>query len=496
VRSIRKQKRIAFAHIGDGTTYDSIQAVLTPDQATNISNGTYVDLTGKWQKSLGKIQSHELVVEAVNETGLANAEQNPIQKKAQGDDTLRRIPHLRIRTKHQNLIVRTRAWLMRSTADYFENAGIEPVVQVQPPLITSSDCEGAGEVFSVAPQNHIAEAIKNASEAPKDGRPALQATGLEEFFGGPKYLTVSSQLHLEAYAAELGDVWTLSPTFRAEESDTSRHLAEFYMLEAEYRGATELKTIINRAERLIRHVTQQLVDSHLADEHAAAFRMKGDPDSPFRADRNSPSERWNRLLAPKPWQHTTYTDAIAALQATNNPPTWHTGLSHEHERWLVENVANNAPLVITHYPAAHKPFYMLPSAQTPQSSTATPAPGPTVENFDILLPFGAAEVCGGSLREHDLENLIAAMRAKGLLTPHNGTEQQQQQQQQSEDSYPFLRENETLGSLRWYTDLRRFGSSPHGGFGIGWDRLLAYLCGVPNVRDVVGFPRAWGLADC
>jgi asparaginyl-tRNA synthetase len=491
IRSIRKQKRVAFAHVGDGTSYSSIQAVLTPDQATRITTGTYVDLTGRWQKSPGGGQSHELVVEAINATGLANAEDNPIQKKAQAEDTLRRIPHLRIRTKHQNLVARTRAWLMRSTAEYFENVGGEPVVQVQPPLITSSDCEGAGEVFSMAPQSHIHEAISNASKTPKVDQPPRQDGGLEEFFGGPKYLTVSSQLHLEAYAAELGDVWALSPTFRAEESDTSRHLAEFYMLEAEYRGVSELNTVIDHAEQLIRHVAQQLVKSRLAEEHIEhhAYRMENDRDPLLPADRATPMERWERLLAPAPWQRITYSAAIDALQSTANPPSWHSGLSHDHERWLVEHIAKNKPLVITHYPAAQKPFYMLPSSQDQQTTASQP--GRTVQNFDILLPFGAAEVCGGSLREHDLESLIAAMRAKGLLT-----QKRESAAQQLEDRYPFLRENESLGSLRWYADLRRFGSSPHGGFGIGWDRLLAYLCGVNNVRDVVGFPRAWGLADC
>ena len=381
---------------------------------------------------------------------------------------------------------------MRSAGDFFEHrlGDGRQAVQVHPPLITSSDCEGAGEVFTISPRSEKALPTTNGGAYGNGAEKEKQKL----FFREPKYLTVSSQLHLEAWAAELGDVWALSPTFRAEESDTSRHLAEFYMLEGEFRQATSVEQIAQLAENLIRHLTTTLhshrTGKELLDLYADRRHRPADQDSPDL------EQRWKRLLPTQPSYLTvTYTDAISELSSAYSAnastfeisPSWASGFSLEHERWIVQHIGKGLPTIVTHYPKAQKPFYMLPSS----ASSVPPAAsgngeGETVACFDILLPFGYAEVCGGSLREHRLPNLIDSMREKGLLKTDA----------EGKSDYPGLREGESLGSLEWYADLRRFGSSPHGGFGLGFDRLLAYLTGASSVRDVVGFPRWWGRADC
>lgn len=489
VRSIRKHKKVAFAHIADGSTYQPMQAIFKPEDARDIQNGTYVELRGIWRESIGRGQSHEVHVEQVLCIGHSNPEESPIQKKSQTVDHLRNYPHLRLRTPLYSMIARVRNQAVGGVHDFYSGSSspADEAVFVQPPLITSSDCEGAGEVFTVTPKHGFVSELKDEQS--------------EEayYFRTPKYLTVSSQLHLEAFSAELGDVWTLSPAFRAEESDTARHLAELTMLEAEFRSITELDDLTNRTRRLIQHVTnrllrhpvsQDLLEYYLDDEH----RPVGSVDCNIR-------QRWDALQGAQ-WQSITFADAIADLKAAANKdpslfksrPSWKMGLQLEHERWLTQHPAGNKPIFVTHYPRVQKPFYMLPS-----TNGADPEdPGHTVACFDLLLPYGACEVVGGSLREHRLEHLIANMRRKGLLSaaPDRGSAPTETPSSLAPKRYPFLREGESLNSLSWYADLRRFGSSPHGGFGLGFDRLLMYLTGVTNVRDIVGFPRTFGRADC
>ncbi|RMZ83313.1 hypothetical protein DV737_g1683, partial [Chaetothyriales sp. CBS 132003] len=355
VRSVRKQKNVAFAHIQDGTTYQPIQAILDPQLAANITNGAYVELSGRWERSKGKGQAYELQVEQITNIGESNADENPIQKQSMTADYLRTVPHMRMRTPFQSLLARVRSRLVRGAADYFDGLN-PPAIQVHPPLITSSDCEGAGEVFTVSPQssNGRPESDGSSSSAKGTAKP-------KQFFREPKYLTVSSQLHLEAWSAELGNVWTLSPTFRAEESDTSRHLAEFYMLEAEFRGTDTLASVTNIAEELIKSLTLDLADhatgAELLSLYADRKHRAGDAESPDLAD------RWSRLT-----KHTflqvNYTDAVQELSqagAAVTPPTWRGGLALEHERWLVDNLGSGRPIIVTDYPKAQKPFYMLPS---------------------------------------------------------------------------------------------------------------------------------------
>lgn len=329
--------------------------------------------------------------------------------------------------------------------------------QCHTPLITSSDCEGAGEAFRVA------------------------TDGSDEFFKQPKFLTVSSQLHLEAFAQALGDVWTLSPTFRAEQSDTSRHLSEFYMLEAEMSFTKEMDDVMNLVQDMLRSLVQGLQTRKAAQELANNRLDAKDPIERLAfedlAPRDQLQRRWRGLLSSKHWPRITYTEAIELLQPAadqfEHPPTWGSGLQSEHEKYLAEKVGYDAendaylPVFITQYPRDIKAFYMRQSAR--------PEPqGETVDCFDLIVPQ-MGELAGGSMREHRLAELEDGMRLHGLELPKS---------------------RKARGPLGWYLDLRRWGSPPHGGFGLGFDRLLSYLTGVQHVRDVVPFPRYHGRCDC
>lgn len=322
----------------------------------------------------------------------------------------------------------------------------------------------------------------------------MAASGAEEdhFFRAPKYLTVSSQLHLEAYAAELGSVWALSPTFRAERSDTPRHLSEFYMLEAEMNFMSGLDSLTDSVEHIIRDLTRRVYDTAVGQEILSAKRSgeSGQEDTEGMSS-STLRQRWIDLMDGPKWERITYTQAIDLLQEAvakhgatfEHPPTWTGGLQLEHEKYIVDVICNGRPVFVTDYPKAIKPFYMAPS-QTDGASTQE-----TVACFDLLLPE-VSEVAGGSLREHRLPELIRNMRDCGLIKPR------QLEEAPSEPLYPHLLPNEDLGHLQWYADLRRWGTAPHGGFGLGFDRFLGYLAGVSSIRDVVAFPRYFGRADC
>lgn len=361
--------------------------------------------------------------------------------------------------------------------------------QVQPPIITSSDCEGAGETFTLAPRGT-----------------AVAADGSNnDFFRSPKYLTVSSQLHLEAYAAELGNVWTLTPVFRAERSDTPRHLSEFYMLEAETNFMDNLDALTNQVEHLVRDLTRRLYNTPVGQEilaHGGEYEWtEGElPDQTRVNNVERLRKRWEALLDGPRWHRITYTEAIAKLQEAiltgvsfEHVPIWKSGLQLEHEKYLVEQVFNNTPVFVTDYPKSVKPFYMAPSNENTAEASS---PDETVACFDLLLP-GVAEVAGGSLREHRLPNIIQNMRNHGLIKKTDDEDGNVVKNRDKNKSiYPYLNPGEDLGHLQWYADLRRWGSAPHGGFGLGFDRLLSYLSGVSSVRDVVAFPRYFGRADC
>jgi asparaginyl-tRNA synthetase len=372
----------------------------------------------------------------------------PLQKKYHTPEYLRTMPHLRARTPFNSTLLRFRSESIARDTQFFAERDF---TQTHPPIITSSDCEGAGEVFS----------IDSGKEIVSEGQDDV-------FFKTPKYLTVSSQLHLEALAQSVGKVWTLSPTFRAEKSDTARHLSEFYMLEAEISFVEKMGNVMNLVEDMLRHLTTGLYESRVGQELLHGKRS-GDEEGDAARRSGELNHRWHAMMRGK-WPRITYSEAINLLQNApvefRHSPTWGTGLQAEHERFIASNVGAGSPVFVTNYPKDIKPFYML-------SSTTPDRHGDTVECFDLLVPE-ICEIVGGSMREHRLEPILEKMRAKRMIGP----------------------EPDELGSLKWYIDLRRWGSVPHGGFGLGFDRLLGYLSGVQNIREIVTFPRWYGRCDC
>ncbi|TGO08853.1 hypothetical protein BTUL_0188g00010 [Botrytis tulipae] len=454
IRSIRNQKKISFASIGDGSSVQPLQALLTPQQAERLSTGTAVRLTGYWKPSPNqKAQSNELHVLEVDILGAADPATFPLQNKYHTPEYLRTIPHLRTRTPFNSALLRFRSQSIASLTQFFTE---QDYVQTHPPIITSSDCEGAGEVFEVG------SAHKGPVGKGDDGT----------FFRSPKYLTVSSQLHLEALAQSVGKVWTLSPTFRAEKSDTPRHLSEFYMLEAECSFVEKMDEIMDLVENMLRHLTSNLYSTQVGREVLESKRS-GDEEKDTISRRNELTRRWEGMMK-GPWPRITYAQAIEELensgQTFEHPPAWGSGLQAEHERYIANNVGLGSPVFVTDYPKSIKPFYMLPSENSRAGGMQE-----TVQCFDLLVPE-TCEIVGGSMREYRLPELISAMRANGMLRGDAGEEE--------------------FGSLKWYTELRRWGSVPHGGFGLGFDRLLGYLSGVQNIREIVAFPRWVGRCDC
>jgi asparaginyl-tRNA synthetase len=339
---------------------------------------------------------------------------------------------------------------MAQLTQYFHS---QKFTQTHPPTITSSDCEGAGEVFSI--------------ETAKEPVPGHEQR--ETFFKTPKYLTVSSQLHLEALAQSVGNVWTLSPTFRAEKSDTARHLSEFYMLEAEVPFVEDMDHILDLVAGLLHHLTTSVIETRVGQELLHGKRS-GDKEGDREKRSVELEERWQGMMKHRDWATISYSEAISLLESAprqfEHTPKWGSGLQAEHERYIASHVGEGAPVFVTNYPKDLKPFYMLPS-NFPDKK------GETVECFDLLVPE-ICEIAGGSIREHRLEPLLERMQAKGMSVPgSDGPE-----------------------SLKWYIDLRRWGSVPHGGFGLGFDRLLCYLSGVQNIREMVAFPRWHGRCDC
>ncbi|KAL8780220.1 MAG: hypothetical protein Q9213_006565 [Squamulea squamosa] len=463
---------------GDGSTVHSLQAVLNPDQAQGLSTGALVAIHGLWRPAPpGKEQSHELRAQEVIIIGAADSEKYPIQKKFQTPEFLRTIPHLRLRLPLHALLARLRSESEFLLAQYFRDRGF---LRVQAPIITSSDCEGAGEVFSLRTGAPVAgERVDGVSEE-------------SSFFLRPKYLTVSSQLHLEAYMQEHPKVWTFSPTFRAEKSDTPRHVSEFWMLEVELRTQS-LEEIMKLVECMIMSLVQGLQRGSFMEELATVNRLRNTShtEEPTGDDRIL-LDRWEKL-AEGSWPRITYTQALHLLQDSASSgktmfvhkPNWESGLQLEHERYIAATVGQGKPVFVTDYPQVIKPFYMLPSATKMTEPTAVPG---TAACFDLLLPE-VCEVVGGSLREHRLKELKTSMQ-KFEFRP----EQRISSKRTAPDGFSVP--IDSAGNMAWYLDLRRFGSVPHGGFGLGFDRLLCYLTGIRNIKDVLTWPRFHGRCDC
>ncbi|TLD32982.1 hypothetical protein PspLS_00686 [Pyricularia sp. CBS 133598] len=499
VRSVRSMKTASFVSLGDGSCLAPLQAIVPVDQASGLSVGAAVRLTGSWVSSPGRGQTHELRVQEVQVVGPSDAKTFPLQKKYHTPEFLRTIPHIRHRTPFNSNLLRLRSEVIRSMSHFFSTRDF---VQTHPPVLTSSDCEGAGEVFEVLPASDGQTSTKGAQKS------------AESFFDSQKYLTVSAQLHLEALAQSVGNVWTLSPTFRAEKSDTPRHLSEFYMMEAEMSFVESIDTVMDLVEDLLRFTTKELSGTKIFED--LQHRSKAGAD-----DLATPEEvqsRWNGLIS-ESWPRITYTDAISLLESEsqNKPdmfkfqPTWGHGLQAEHEKYIARVVGCGKPVFVTHYPRDLKAFYMLQSASatgtaaasssfsagTSRSDPEATIPRETVDCFDLLVP-DLCEIAGGSMREHRLQPLLEVMQSRGMVT--QGSDVGSNSLASTSDGDPDTVSNTTnaqpAGALEWYVDLRRWGSPPHGGFGIGFDRLLCYLSGVQSIRDIVAFPRWYGRCDC
>ncbi|CAD6569179.1 MAG: asparaginyl-tRNA synthetase [Alectoria sarmentosa] len=463
---------------------------LYPPTRTPLGTGTSVAITGTWQAAPPqKEQPYELKAKAVKIIGAVDAEidaltnsfvqKYPIQKKYHSAEYLRNIPHLRLRTPINALLARLRSECDYHLASYFRNRYF---VRVQPPIITSSDCEGAGEVFTVSskPPSSRAKIEIGAAERVED-----------ELFKDPKFLTVSSQLHLEAFIHEHQKVWTLSPTFRAEKSDTPRHVAEFWMLEAEIRTES-LEDVMNLVEDMIRDLASKLQEAGFAEEILYASRGAKSDDAEVAQSPEILRRRWQGLMH-TPWPRTTYGNAIKRLQDAVESgeakflykPSWITGLQLEHEKFIATSMGGGSPVFVTDYPREMKPFYMLPSTLEDGVETTK---NQTVACFDLLLPE-LCEVVGGSMREHRLQQLSQSMHNHVLNVSAADAIGQT-------TTNPGVSPSSDKGNLEWYADLRRYGSVPHGGFGLGFDRLLAYLSGTSNIKDVVPWPRYRGRCDC
>ncbi|TIB70064.1 hypothetical protein E3P77_00127 [Wallemia ichthyophaga] len=415
IRSVRHQKKLSFVHLTDGQA--DIQVTLSPELARGLSTGTSVRVDGSLAHH-PRTQTIEVRGTHTHIYGTAPGDTYPMQKKEHGSEHLRDNAHLRTRTSQIGHVVKLRHHLTRCLLEWFHDNSF---TLVQPPVITSSDCEGAGEAFQV-----VAGAGRG-NEAKEQQQPDYHHHQQPPFFSHPAFLTVSTQLHLEAVAGAFARVFSLSPTFRAEPSQTSRHLAEFWMLEAEISFVESVDSLTSVVE------------------HSIKSAVGGLDPSLVKSD---------SLYLEKEWGQITYTEAVQLLRERHSvspfhyPPTWGASLQSEHERYLAEEVCES-PVFITHYPASIKPFYMRANDD-----------GLTVACFDLLVP-GIGELAGGSLREERLDVLERNIDHAGL----------------------------DRGTYNWYLDLRRYGSVPHGGFGVGFERLLSVISGVSNLRDVVLFPR-------
>ncbi|KAG9009289.1 asparaginyl-tRNA synthetase [Tulasnella sp. 427] len=431
IKSVRKQKRFAFAEIRDGTTSKTLQAVLSADLAKSLNNGMSVSLQGNIVYTPSRPQPMELNVSNVKVLGECDPELYPIQKQSLSVAYLREQVHLRPRTDSIATVLRLRDKVARFFHEFYEG---QDFVHVHSPILTGNDCEGGGDVFRVLPNSTVPNI--SSTQAP--------ASTLE-FFGKPSFLTVSSQLHLEALATALNRVYTLSPTFRAEASQTNRHLSEFYMLEAEMCFTDNLGSVMDVAEASIKHVLRRLAGPNGMLDELKVLRSSQMERLPLGEE----AQWWDCIE--KPWARMTYTEAMDTLSAGENRLKWGEGLSSEHEKELARRAGG--PIFITDYPSSLKPFYM-------RANVMSEAHGPTVACFDLLVP-SVAELVGGSVREERLNKLEASMKSHGLVADELG----------------------------WYLDLRRYGSVPHGGFGIGFERLVSWISGVENVRECTAFPR-------
>ena len=438
IRTRRESKTFAFLEVNDGSTIKNLQIIADQqlpgyaDWIKELTTGSCVGIKGKLVPSQGKGQSVEMQAQQVEVYGTADAETYPLQKKGHTLEFLREIAHLRARTNTFGAVYRLRNAMAFGVHQYFQDQGF---LYLHTPILTGSDTEGAGEMFAVT--------TLPLQQIPKNDTGEIDFT--QDFFGKPTHLTVSGQLNGETAALALSDIYTFGPTFRAENSNTTRHLAEFWMIEPEM-AFYDLTANMDLAEDFLRYLIRIALTQHRDD--LDFLTKQYDPDLINRLE----------FILNNPFIRITYTEAIDILissaKSFEYPVSWGADLQSEHERFLVEEHFAS-PVIVTDYPKTIKAFYMRQNED-----------GKTVRAMDILFP-GIGEIIGGSQREERYEVLLARIQEMGL----------------SEQDYS------------WYLDTRRYGSAPHSGFGLGFERLLLFVTGMSNIRDVIPFPRTPGNAD-
>ncbi len=448
VRTKRASKNVAFIALNDGSTIKNVQIVVDMNPEfekilENIHTGASLKVEGKLVESLGSGQKVEVHAENIEVLGKADPNDYPLQPKKHSLEFLREKAHLRFRTNTFSSIARVRHSLIFAIHKFFNDRGF---YNIHTPIITGSDAEGAGEMFQVTTLE-LGNIPKN-----EDGSVNYK----EDFFGKPANLTVSGQLEAELAALALGKVYTFGPTFRAENSNTTRHLAEFWMIEPEM-AFYDINDDMDLAEEMLKYVINYALENNMDDLQFLSKRLQ-DEEKNKKADQRSMEliEKLNFVLE-NPFERITYTQAIDILR--NSKPNkkkkfqfviegWGADLQSEHERYLVEKHFKK-PVIITDYPKEIKAFYMKQNDD-----------GKTVRAMDVLFPQ-IGEIIGGSQREEDYDKLYN--RIKELNIPEE--------------------------SMWWYLETRKFGTVPHAGFGLGFERLILFVTGMGNIRDVIPFPR-------
>ena len=446
---VRTFRNNSFIALNDGSTNNNLQVVVdfntTPEETLKrITTGAAISATGALIASLGKGQTVELKASAVEILGDSDAEKYPLQPKKHSLEFLREIAHLRFRTNTFGAVFRVRNSLAFAIHKFFNEKGF---LYMHTPIITSSDAEGAGEMFRVT--------NLDISNPPKDENGNIDYK--QDFFGKSTNLTVSGQLEGELAAMAFSDIYTFGPTFRAENSNTARHLAEFWMIEPEM-AFSDLNDNMNLAEEMLQYVIKHALDNNLEDIQFLSQRLEEEEKQKPQNER-SELTLLNKLqfCLDNKFERITYTQAIEILRESNHNKKkkfqylvdkWGVDLQSEHERYLVEKHFKK-PVILTDYPKEIKSFYMRQNDD-----------GKTVAAMDILFP-GIGEIVGGSQREERLEKLESRMSEIGIPAEE----------------------------LSWYLDTRRFGSCQHAGFGLGFERLVLFVTGMTNIRDVIPFPR-------
>lgn len=445
VRTRRDSKAgFSFIEVNDGSCLGNLQVIADAKLANyeaeikQLSPGCSLTVVGEIKASAGQGQATELHARQVSVHGWADPESYPLQKKRHSFETLRGWAHLRPRTNTFGAIARIRNLISYSIHQFYQEQGF---LYIHMPIITASDCEGAGAMFQVTTMN--LEQLATRSFDKLDYK--------FDFFHRPAYLTVSGQLEAETYACALGKVYTFGPTFRAENSNTSRHLSEFWMIEPEM-AFYELSDNMDLAESFLKRIFRDVIER--GGEDLRFLQKYANPD---QKEESPLIENLSKIVESK-FVRVPYAEAVQILSASGHkfefPVYWGVDLQSEHERYLTEQHFRS-PVILFDYPREIKSFYMYCNDD-----------GKTVRAMDVLVP-GVGEIIGGSQREHRLEPLRQRMSEKGL----------------SEAAY------------WWYLDLRRFGTVPHSGFGMGLERVVQFVCGMGNIRDVIPFPRTPGSAD-